>query len=169
MKYAIFSNTGRLVGYSNFAPPGGRVKELPEDFDPLYHIYDGDYDTGSVTTIDEHHEKKFKEFNPDKKWVIFESQVNERLRNIITDGLGHKPYKQLNLIAQALYDNKDKLTLSEEFIKMCEEINDVRTRHKLSIDSYINLHEQEKLTYVKKEDEAEFHDKFTKQKLDLNK
>ena len=168
MKYAIFSNVGRLVGYSNFAPPGGKVKELPEDFDPLVHIYDGDFDTGSVTTIEEHNEKKFKEFNPDKKWVIFESQINERLRHAITDTLGYKPYKQLNLITQALYDNRDKLNLSEEFIKMYEEINDTRTRHNLSLDSYADLHEQGKVTYVKKEDEAEFHDNFTKQKLDLN-
>jgi hypothetical protein len=168
-KYAIFSKTGRFIGYGDFLPPGCLTKELPFDFNPVVQAYIGDYETGSFKNVAEIEKKELREANPDKKWVVFESYLNDTISNTIVKELGLPIYKQINLITKALYDNRDKFNLSQEFIEAYETIADIRRRHKLSIESYEELHQSGKVEFVKTIEEQAYHDKYSQSVLDLDK
>ena len=167
-KYAIFSKTGRFVGYGNFLPPACLTKELPLDFNPVTHAYIGDYETGSFKSVADIEKKELREANPDKKWVVFESYLNDTINNTIVKETGLPIHKQLNMLSKALYDNRDKLNLSQEFIDAYETIADIRRRHKLSIESYEELNQNGKVIFVKTTDEQAYHDKYSQSVLDID-
>jgi hypothetical protein len=165
--YAIFSETGRFIGYADFKPQAGTYKELPLDFNPVEKVYVGDYESGSVKTIQELKAVEYREANVDKKWVVYEKDLNTETRKNIEEVNSYEMYKQLNLIMQALYDNKDKLTLSKDFTHMFEVIDDLRHRHSISIESYKKMSEAGKIHYVPIEQEGEFLDKYTEKVLNI--
>lgn len=165
--YAIFSEKGRFIGYADFTPAIGLYKEMPENFSPVDQVYVGDYETGSVKSINELKTVEYREANISKKWVVYEKDLNTETQRNIEEVNDYPIYKQLNLIAQALYDNKDKLTFSSDFLHMCEVIDDLRHRHNLSINSYQTMSDSGQIYYVPLSAEGEFLDSYTEKVLNI--
>lgn len=165
--YALFSDKGRFIGYADFKPGAGLYKEMPVGFNPVEQVYAGDYETGSVKTIDELEIKEYREGNYDKKWVIYEKDLNTQTKRNIEEINDYPFYKQLNLIMEALYKNKDKLDLPKDFLHMCEVIEDIRYRQKISIESYIKMAANNQIHYVPLSAEGEFLDKYTEKVLNI--
>ena len=161
--YALFSVTGRFIGFTNFKPTTGLYKEMPDNFDPMVSVYVGDYNTGGLKHISELKPKDYREANVDQKWKIFESEINEEAGRLITQ---HYPlYKQLNAIMEVLYNNKDKFELTEEFTEMYDDIQDIRTNVTASLESYKDAPKAEVIT---KDDERMFFEKYNQQHLNIN-
>ena len=120
--YALFSKAGRFIGFTNFKPANGLYKELPDNFDPIMQVYVGDYETGSLKNVNELQPKDYREGNVDKKWKVFESEINKEIYKYITEVQDMPLYKQLNAIMETLYNNKDVLKLSDDFIKIYDNI-----------------------------------------------
>jgi hypothetical protein len=167
--YAIFSETGRFIGYVDFQPQQGLFKEMPAGFNPVDQIYVGTYENGQVKTIGELQPLDYRLGNADKKWVIYEAQLNEETRRHIEEANDFPLYKQLNLITEALYANKDKLNLTPEFIHMAEVIEDIRYRHRISIESYVDMANNGQINYVPAGQEGEYMEKYTEEALDVTK
>ena len=94
--YALFSNTGRFIGFTNFKPSNGLYKQMPGDFDPVQQVYVGDYKTGELKNIQELQLKDYREANIDKKWKVFESELNRELARTIVRDHGLQFHKQMN-------------------------------------------------------------------------
>lgn len=167
--YAIFSETGRFIGYVDFKPVEGLYKEMPDGFNPVDQVYVGTYEKGEIKTIGELKPLDYRLGNIDKKWVIYEAQLNEETKRNIIEENNYTLHRQLNLITQALYENKDKLNLSKDFLHMAEVIEDVRYRHKISIESYEEMAKNGQINYVPVGTEEEYMQKYTEQVLDITK
>jgi hypothetical protein len=163
--YALFSTNGRFIGYTNFKPTNGLYKELPDTFNPVQFVYVGDYETGEIKRVDELQPKEYREANIDKKWKVFESQLNKQLAEVITRNLNLPIYKQLNNIMEVLYVNKDKIQLTDSFVKMYDDISDARRNHKLSLETY---KEAPKADVITKEQELLFFEEYTQRQLNIN-
>ena len=166
--YALFSEKGRFIGYTDFKPQAGLYKEMPPGFNPVESVYVGDYETGSVKTIKELEIIEYRQSNVDKKWVVYEKDLNEDTRRNIEEVNDYPIYKQLNYIMQALYDNKDKLSFAKEFTHMCEVIEDLRHRHQLSIDSYKKMSDNKQIHFVPLGQEGDFLDKYSEKLLNIS-
>lgn len=163
--YALFSKNGRFIGYTNFQPTNGLYKELPANFNPVQYVYVGDYETGGVKRVNDLEPKEYREANIDKKWKVFETDLNKQLAKIITNRLDLPIYKQINNIMEVLYINKDKLQLTEEFVKMYDDITQARRNHKLSLETY---KEAPKADVITKEQELLFFEEYTQKQLNIN-
>lgn len=163
--YALFSTHGRFIGYTNFKPTNGLYKELPDNFNPVEFVYVGDYETGQIKSIEELQPKEYREANIDKKWKVFETTLNKQLSDIITLNLDLPLYKQLNNIMEVLYLNKDKLQLTDNFVKMYDNIFDARRNHKLSMETF---KEAPKADVISKEQELLFFEEYTQKQLNIN-
>jgi hypothetical protein len=162
--YAIFSTNGRFIGYSNFKPENGLYKEMPDNLDPVHQVYVGDYETGSLKSIDEIQIKDYREANIDQKWKVFESQLNEELSKYITEKLDMPLYKQLNAVMETLYLNKDKIQLSENFEVIYNAIQAVRHNHSNALKTF---EEAPKAEVIKKEDEKAYIEEYTIKQLNI--
>jgi hypothetical protein len=163
--YALFSTNGRFIGYTNFQPTTGLYKELPDNFDPITQVWAGDFATGSIKNVTELEIKDYRLANANKKWVVFETELNEKTGRIITEERGLGIYKQLNAIMDVLHENKDNLKLTPKFLEVYEEIQTVRRNHELSLKSY---QEAPKADIVLKEDEKKYIEQYTQQHLNIN-
>jgi hypothetical protein len=163
--YALFSTHGRFIGYTNFEPTNGLYKELPDNFNPVEYVYVGDFETGQIKHIEELQPKEYREANVDKKWKVFETTLNKQLEEVITLNLDLPLHKQLNNIMEVLYLNKDKIQLTDSFIKMYDDIFDARRNHKLSFDTY---KEAPKADIITKEQETLFFEEYTQKQLNIN-
>lgn len=163
--YALFSEQGRFIGFTNFKPVNGLYKEMPDEFDPVFQVYVGDYETGSLRNVSDLQPKDFREANVDKKWKVFESELNQDVSKFITEKLDIPLYKQLNAIMETLYLNKDKLQLSENFEMIYNTIQTIRYKHNKSLDVY---KEAPKADVITKEEERIFFEKYTQQQLNIN-
>lgn len=162
--YAIFSTSGRFIGFSNFKPENGLYKEMPDNLDPVHQVYVGDYETGSLKDINEVQLKEYREANIDKKWKVFETQLNEETSKYITEKLDIPLYKQLNAIMETLYLNKDKIQLSENFEVIYNAIQAVRHNHKNAIKTF---EEAPKAEVIKKENEKAYIEEYTIKQLNI--
>lgn len=162
--YALFSQNGRFIGFTNFQPTNGLYKEMPDSFDPTLNVYVGDYETGSLKDISELQPRDYREANIDKKWVLLESEMNREAGTIITDLHGYQIFKQLNIIMDVLNKNSDKIELTPEFVEMYNKIQEVRFNIKTSVESY---KESPKANVVTKEEERLFIEKYTQQQLNI--
>jgi hypothetical protein len=167
--YALFSETGRFIGYTDFKPAEGLYKEMPEGFNPVEQVYSGTYEEGSVKSISELQTIDYRLGNIDKKWVIYEVQLNEETRRNIEEANNFPLYKQINIITKALYDNKDKLNLSKDFLHMAEVIEDVRYRHSISIEAYQDMAQQGQINFIPIGGEIDYLEKYTEEVLDITK
>ena len=163
--YALFSVQGRFIGYTNFKPKNGLYKELPDQFDPVLQVWVGDYETGSLKNISELQTKDYREANIDKKWKVFETEVNDEIGKFITDKLGIALHKQLNAIMETLYINKDKIQLSENFEVIYNAIQAVRHNHNNALKTY---EEAPKADVIKKEQERLFFEEYTQKQLNIS-
>jgi hypothetical protein len=162
--YAIFSTSGRFIGFSNFKPENGFYKEMPDNLDPVHQVYVGDYETGGLKSIDEVQIKDYREANLDKKWKVFESEINAETGKLITDELDIPLYKQINAIMETLYLNKDKIQLSEGFTEIYNEIENIRIRHANSLKVY---EEAPKADFISKKDERLYIEEYTQNFLNI--
>jgi hypothetical protein len=96
---------------------------------------------------------------------VFESELNKQLGITITNALGLPLHKQINSIMEVLYLNKDKLQLTDDFIAIYETIQDARTNHNLSLDTY---KEAPKADVISKEQELLFFEEYTQKQLNIN-
>lgn len=163
--YALFSNSGRFVGFASFKPQNGLYKEMPDDFDPVLQVYVGDYHTGSLKNVIDLEIKDYREANIDKKWKVFESQLNNEVGQLISEGLDMPLYKQLNAIMETLYLNRDKIQLSENFEVIYNTIQSVRHNHKNALKTY---QEAPKADFITKEEERLYIEEYTQRQLGLN-
>ena len=163
--YALFSTTGRFVGFTNFKPTNGLYKEMPESFDPVTHVYIGDYETGSLKHVEELEQKDYREANIDKKWKVFESALDKELEQKIIKQHKLPLYTQLNIIMEMLEKNKDKLELTEDFKKMYNTIADLRHNHKNSIKTYADA---PKAQVIYKDEEGQYLEEYTKKQLSIH-
>lgn len=161
--YALFSVSGRFIGFTNFKPTTGLYKEMPESFDPVLNVYVGDYNTGELKHISELKPKDYREANVDQKWKVFESEMNAEAGRLIEQSF--PLYKQLNAIMDVLYKNKDKIELTEEFLTMYNNIQDIRVNITASLESY---KEAPKAEVVTKDDERMFFERYNQQHLNIN-
>lgn len=162
--YALFSTNGRFIGFTNFRPENGLYKEMPDDLNPVYQVYVGDYETGGLKNAIEVTATEYREANLDKKWKIFESQLNQELGQFITDVLDIPLYKQLNAIMETLYLNKDKIELSENFVKIYDAIEKARHNH---VNALKTFEEAPKAEIIKKEDERLYIEEYTAKQLNI--
>ena len=162
--YALFSQNGRFIGYTNFQPTNGLFKEMPDSFDPTMNVYVGDYETGGLKHISELHPRDYREANIDKKWVMLESALNQKAGIAIMDNFNYPLFKQLNIVMDVLMNNKDKITLSDDFLEMYDKIQDVRNNISLTVESYA---EAPKVEMVTKEQERVFIERYTQQQLNI--
>lgn len=162
--YALFSQSGRFIGFTNFQPVNGLYKEMPDSFDPTLQVYVGDYKTGGLKDISTLQPRDYREANVDKKWVLLESEMNREAGVTITENLGYPLHKQLNIIMDVLYTNKDKLELDTEFTEMYNKIQEVRFNIKASVESY---KEAPKANVILKEEEPLFFEKYTQEQLNI--
>lgn len=163
--YALFSTAGRFIGFVNFQPPNGLYKEMPDNFDPVAQVYVGDYETGGLKYVSELQPKDYREANVDKKWKVFETELNHELKKTITENLGLAVHKQLNAIMSVLYQNRDKITLTPEFEEIYNTIEDIRHNHKNSLKVY---EEAPKADVIHKDEEANFIEEYTQKMLNIN-
>jgi len=163
--YALFSVNGRFIGFTNFKPTTGLYKEMPDRFDPVTNVYVGDYETGSLKNISELQPKDYREANVDKKWRVFETEINDATSKIITEEAGYPLYKQLNNIMDVLYKNKDVIQLTEGFEAMYDKIQDVRANMSSTYESY---KEAPKAVVISKEDERRFFEEYNQTHLSVN-
>lgn len=163
--YALFSTNGRFIGYTNFKPQNGLYKELPDNFDPVLEVYVGDYETGQLKSINNIEVKDYREANIDKKWKVLESDLNKDVGKLITDGLDIPLYKQLNAIMEVLYNNRDKIQLTEGFESIFKEIERVRYNHANALKMY---EQAPKAEIIKKENEKAFYEQYTQSQLNIN-
>ena len=110
--YALFSVSGRFIGFTNFKPVNGLYKEMPDEFDPVLQVYVGDYKTGGLKSILDLEKVEYREANLDKKWKVFESDLDKDLEKKIIKEHNMPLYKQINAIMEVLYKNKDKIELT---------------------------------------------------------
>jgi hypothetical protein len=162
--YALFSENGRFIGFTNFKPVNGLYKEMPDSFDPTTSVYTGDYETGGLKDIKELHPRDYREANVDKKWVLLESEMNREAGLVITEESGYPLFKQLNIIMEVLHKNQDKIELTPEFVKMYDAIQEVRFNVKASVESY---KEAPRANVIAKEEERLFIEKYTQQQLNI--
>jgi hypothetical protein len=162
--YALFSVQGRFIGYTNFQPANGLYKELPDSFDPVLQVWVGDYETGTIKNISELETKDYREANIDKKWKVFETEVNHEIGKFITEKLDISLHKQLNAIMETLHLNKDKIQLSENFEVIYNSIQAVRHNHNNALKTY---EEAPKAEVVKKEQERVFFEEYTQKQLNI--
>lgn len=162
--YALFSENGRFIGFTNFQPVNGLYKEMPESFDPTTSVYVGDYETGRLKNISELHPRDYREANVDKKWVLLESEMNREAGLTITEQSGYPLFKQLNILMEVLEKNKDKIDLTPEFTEMYNRIQEVRFNIKASVESY---KEAPKANVIPKEEERWFIERYTQQQLNI--
>lgn len=162
--YALFSENGRFIGFTNFKPVNGLFKEMPESFDPTVNVYVGDYETGSLKDISELHPRDYREANVDKKWVLLESEMNREAGAFITEELGYQLFKQLNILMDVINNNKDRIELTPQFKEMYEKIQEVRFNTKATVESY---KEAPKANVIAKEEERLFIEKYTQQQLNI--
>ena len=113
--YALFSVNGRFIGFTNFKPVNGLYKEMPDSFDPVLQVYVGDYETGGLKNVGELEPKDYREANIDQKWKVFESELSDQTFKYITQKMGIPLYKQLNAIMDVIYNNRDKIQLTEQY------------------------------------------------------
>ena len=163
--YALFSTTGRFIGFTNFKPDNGLYKEMPDNFNPVEYVYAGDYETGSLKHINELTATDYREGNVDKKWKVFETELNVEAYNIITKEKGYEIFKQLNIIMDVLVKNEGKIDLTEEFKEMYKTILNTKYNIQNSIESYKQAPKAEVIT---KENEDAFFDNYTRQHLNIN-
>lgn len=163
--YALFSVNGRFIGFTNFKPTTGLYKEMPESFDPVTNVYVGDYETGSLRNVNELEPKDYREANVDKKWRVFETEMDSTANKLITEELNYPLYKQLNIIMDVLNSNSDKLTLTEDFKVMFNKIQEVRSNFKNTFESYKDA---PKAVVVSKEDERRFFEEYNQIHLSIN-
>ena len=163
--YALFSANGRFIGYTNFQPTTGLFRELPDDFDPITSVWVGDYETGIVKPVTDLQPKDYRQANANKKWVVFESELNDKTGRAITREYNLGLYKQLNAIMDVLYANKDKIELTPTFTEVYQTIQTVRRNHQLALDSY---KEAPKADVVSKEEEYLYIEQYTQQLLNIN-
>jgi hypothetical protein len=162
--YALFSQNGRFIGFTNFKPTNGLYKEMPDSFDPTLNVYVGDYETGELKDISTLQPRDYREANVDKKWVLLESEMNREAGTVITEQYGYQIFKQLNVIMDVLNKNSDKIQLTPEFTEMYDKIQEVRFNVKASVESY---KEAPKANVVTKEEERLFIEKYTQQQLNI--
>ena len=162
--YALFSQNGRFIGFTNFKPVNGLYKEMPDSFDPTLNVYVGDYETGGLKDISTLQSRDYREANVDKKWVLLESEMNREAGTVITEQYGYQIFKQLNIIMDVLNKNSDKIQLTPEFTEMYNKIQEIRFNIKTSIESY---KEAPKANVVTKEEERIFIEKYTQQQLNI--
>ncbi len=163
--YALFSDNGRFIGFTNFIPKNGLYKEMPDQFDPVTQVYIGDYNTGQLKPIEELQQKDFREANIDKKWKIFESDLDKEVELNIIKGLKYPLYKQLNIIMEVIEKNKEIFQLTEEFSKMYNDISRLRYNHKKSLKGY---EDAPKAELIYKDQEKEYVEEYTKKQLNLH-
>jgi hypothetical protein len=163
--YALFSTNGRFIGFTNFKPTNGLYKEMPDNFDPVTQVYVGDYKTGGLKDVESLEQKDYREANIDKKWKIFESDLDKELELNIVKGHKLPLYKQLNLIMEVIDKNKDKLELTEEFKQMFETIARLRHNHKNSLKTY---EEAPKAQVIYKDQENQYIEEYTKKQLSIH-
>ena len=156
--YALFSQNGRFIGFTNFKPVNGLYKEMPDSFDPTLNVYVGDYETGELKDISTLQPRDYREANVDKKWILLESEMNREAGTTITEQYGYQIFKQLNIIMDVLNKNSDKIQLTPEFNEMYNKIQEVRFNIKASVESY---KEAPKANVVTKEEERIFIERYT--------
>lgn len=161
--YALFSVSGRFIGFTNFKPTTGLYKEMPESFDPVLNVYVGDYDTGELKHISDLQPKDYREANVDQKWKVFESEMNIEAGRLIEQEF--PLYKQLNAIMDILYKNNERLELTKEFIDMYNKIQDIRVNITASLESYKDAPKAEVIT---KDEERMFFERYNQQHLNIN-
>lgn len=162
--YALFSTNGRFIGFTNFKPQNGLYKELPDSFDPVMQVYVGDYETGSLKSVNELEVKDYREANVDKKWKVLETDLNKDTGKIITESQDIPLYKQLNAIMKVIQLNKDKLQLTKEFEEIYTTIDKIRYNHKNALLSY---EQAPKADIIKKEEERLFFEEYTQKQLNI--
>lgn len=162
--YALFSVTGRFIGFTNFKPQNGLYKEMPDNLDPVMQVYVGDYETGELKSINDLQPTDYREANLDKKWKVFESDLDNELEKIITKSNNLPLYKQLNVIMEVLYKNKDKIELTPDFEHMYDTIQGLRFNHSKSIETY---KEAPKAEFISKEEENVFIEDYTQRCLNI--
>jgi hypothetical protein len=163
--YALFSQNGRFIGFTNFKPANGLYKEMPDSFDPTLNVYVGDYETGGLKNISELQPRDYREANVDKKWVLLESEMNREAGAVITEQYGYQIFKQLNVIMDVLQKNSDKIQLTPDFVEMYDKIQEIRFNVKSSVESY---KEAPKANVITKEEERFFFEKYNQQHLNIN-
>jgi len=163
--YALFSKKGRFIGFTNFQPTNGLYKEMPDSFDPVTQVYVGDYQTGELKSIEDLQPKDYREANVDKKWKVFESDLDNELEKNIVFGLKYPLYKQINLLMEVLDKNKDKFELTEEFKTMYKQISDLRYNHKNMIKTF---EEAPKAQVIHRDEESEYIDDYTQKQLNID-
>lgn len=163
--YALFSTNGRFIGYTSFKPVNGLYKELPDTFDPVLQVYVGDYETGELKSVAGLNIKDYREGNVDKKWKVLETDLNEGVSKLITENYNIPLYKQLNAIMEVLYQNKDKIELTETFTNIYKTIDKIRHNHTNSLKTY---EQAPKADIIKKDKERLFYEEYTQQQLNIN-
>lgn len=163
--YALFSVNGRFIGYTNFQPTTGLYKELPDNFDPITSVWVGDYETGSIKSVAQLQPKEYREANANQKWVVFETELNEKTGKMIQDDLNLTLHRQLNAIMDVLYTNKDKIELTPDFLEFYQNIQTIRRNHDLSLKSY---QEAPKADVVTRDQERFYIEQYTQQLLNIN-
>ncbi len=163
--YALFSKTGRFIGFTNFQPTNGLYKIMPDNFYPVRQVYVGDYKTGSLKNIEELEAKDYREANVDKKWKVFESELNQELQKTIIQEYGLAVYKQLNTIIDVLYQNKDKIQLTPEFETMYKTLQDLRYKHNKTLETY---KQAPKADIISPDKELTFVEEYTQKQLNIN-
>jgi hypothetical protein len=163
--YALFTVSGRFIGFTNFKPVNGLYKEMPDNFDPVVQVYVGDYETGSLKNVSELEIKDYREANIDKKWKVFETEINNEVGKYITEVLNIPLHKQLNAIMETLYLNKDKIQLSENFDIIYKAIQAVRHNHTNALKTY---EEAPKADVIHKDKERLFFEEYTQKQLNIN-
>jgi hypothetical protein len=162
--YALFSVSGRFIGFTNFKPVNGLYKEMPDSLDPVMQVYVGDYETGSLKNINDLQMSDYREANLDKKWKVFESDLNKELEKVIIKDNDLPIYKQINAIMEVLFLNKDKIQLTPEFERIYNKIEDLRHYHKNALKSF---EDAPKAQLIRKKQEAEFVESYTQNQLNI--
>jgi hypothetical protein len=163
--YALFSEQGRFIGYTNFKPVNGLFKEMPDSFDPVLQVYVGDYETGGLKNVQDLEVKDYREANVDKKWKVFETEINNEIGTLITQKMGITLHKQLNAIMETLFLNKDNLKLSENFEMIYNSIQAIRHNHNSALKTY---EEAPKADVIHQDEERIFFEEYTQQQLNIN-
>jgi hypothetical protein len=163
--YALFSKTGRFIGFTNFVPNNGLYKVMPDNFDPVQQVYIGDYKTGGLRNVQDLDPKDYREANVDKKWKVFESELNQELQRNIVQEHNLPLYKQVNAIMEVLFLNKDKITLTPEFENIYNTIKDLRFNHSKSLEVYKQAPKADVITTDK---ELTFVEEYTQKQLNIN-
>ncbi len=162
--YALFSVSGRFIGFTNFKPVNGLYKEMPDNLDPVMQVYVGDYETGSLKNVNELQMVDYREANLDKKWTVFETDLNKEIEKAITKDSDLPLYKQINTIMEVLFLNKDKIQLTPEFERIYNKIQDIRHYHENALKSF---EEAPKAHLIRKGEEAEFLESYTQNQLNI--